>query len=501
MSRWKQLIAARESLHWSQEEAAERLGVDVGTYRRWETARCKPRPQHLRALCELLDPQLASSAQEIWPKPARVAKTTAPRAVSSGSLLSPLLMSTKDQEPTALLATYLTAHLWSLALSAHATAEEKRVMIRQAIEECDSMHAGHAHYQVTRREAVATMATLPLVTFGLTLPGKEVSSSRHGELLAHSVASLEACWELYTHGEADELLLGYQCTSRYLDVLVCIGRTSVRYQEEAMRLAAQCALLRTIFGWHCAGAAPTVQYARQALALSQETGDLLLQLSAYTKLAWTYMYENNDRQALAAAQAAQGALEHFEEQAGEELPPGVHGGVYSALAVAQARNGLVPDDALATSLQRDPGAEVQAYLDFTRATMFLNAGWVFYAQGDHAQTMQMLEQCVDPETFAPRLPEVTTVGQVETIHLMALSSLQARERDLERTIHFWQAAAEGATRVRSTYHFALASTIYERLTAIWPGEAQVRALRDHLVQWEDELERRQRAPHEQERPC
>lgn len=501
MNRWEQLIAAREGQRWSQEEAAERLEVDVATYRRWEAARCKPRPQHLRTLCELFDPQLASSAQEVWPKPARIEKTAETHAVDDESRLSALLVSADGHEPTALLATYLTAHLWSLALSVHATAEEKRALIRRAIEECDSLHAGHAHYQVTRREAVATLATLPLVTFGLTLPGKEVASARYRELLAHSVASLEACWELYTHGEAGDLLLGFQCTSRYQDVLARIGRISVRHREEAVRLATQCALLKTVFGWHCAGAAPTIQYARQALALSQETGDLPLQLSAYTKLAWTFAYEKNDRQALATAQEAQETLERFEGQMGGAVPPGLRGGVYSTLAVAQARNGLAPDDALAMSMQHDPGAEVQAYLDFTRATMFLNAGWVYYARGDHAQTMQMLEKCLDPETCAPRLPEVTTVGQVETIHLMALSSLQARDRDLERTIHFWQAAAEGATRVCSAYHFALASTIYEHMTVIWPGEARVRALRDHLVQWEKELERRQCVPREQKRLC
>lgn len=468
MTRWEQLIAARERLHLSQEEAARRLDVGLATYKRWEMGKRKPQPHHMRALCELFDPWLVYGAQEARPGHARTEAAAGARSVEGG-----------ESKPSPLL----TTHLWSLALADHATGEEKRAAVRRAIEECDSMNTDNTTYRITRREAIGTLATLPLVTFGLTLPGKEVAPVRYGEALMQCAASLEACWELYTHGGASELLLGYQCTSRYQDALARIGQDSARHREEAVRLAAQYALLKTVFGWHCSGTATTVQYARHALALSRETGDPLLQLSAYSKLAGTYLYGKNDQQALATTQEAQAVLERFEGQTdGEPIPAAVRGGIYALLAMAQARNGLVPDDALAKSMEHDPGMQVHAYLDFTRATMFLDAAWIYCSQGDHVQAMQMLEKRVDPETFAPRMPGVTAVGRVETMNLMALSSLRAKDRDLERTIHFWRAGVEGAKDLCSDVFFALSSSIYEHMTMIWPGEARLQTLRDHLVQ-------------------
>jgi hypothetical protein len=265
-----------------------------------------------------------------------------------------------------------------------------------------------------------------------------------------------------------------------------ISQDSTQQQKEALHLATQYALLKTIFSRHCTGTAETAQYAQKAISLSKEVGDLPLQLSALSKLAWTHLYEANDRQALVVAQEAHTLMEGSQQRSiGEPLPDSIRGGIYSTLALAQARNGLPYDRALTMGMERDPGMEVHAYLDFTRATMFLQAGWIYCSQDNYAQTMQMLEQRVDPATFAPRMPGVTEVGRVETMNLMALASLRAEKRDMERTIHFWQAGVSGAKALHSDVLFRLASTTYEHLAVVWPGEARVRALRDHLVSWED----------------
>lgn len=484
MGKWELLIAARERLHLSQAEAAAHLRVGLATYQRWELGKRKPQPRHLRNLCELFDLSPGSGKPGAWliPSGAEMTADEHSERYYGGFPRIILEESINDQELPALLATRLTARLWSLALGPRATASEKRAAIRRAIKESDSMHTNDKNYPITRREAMGALATLPLVTFGLALPGREVTTARAGELLSYCTASLEACWELYQRGEAADLLLGFQCSSRYLAALEHISQTATRHQKEALHLATQYALLKTLLSRHCTGNVATAQYAQEAIALSQETCDVPLQLSAYTKLTWTYLYEKNDRQALAAAQDAQVALESFEQQPdGEPLPPGVRGGVYSALALAQARNGLSSDRALAMAMERDPGTEVHAYMDFTRASMLLEAGWVYCAQDRHAKTMEVLEQRVDPQTFLPRASGVSEIGRVETMNLMALSSLKARDRDLEHTIHFWQAAVQGAKVLHSDVLFALARTTYEHLAVVWPGEARVRELRDHLT--------------------
>jgi hypothetical protein len=99
--------------------------------------------------------------------------------------------------------------------------------------------------------------------------------------------------------------------------------------------------------------------------------------------------------------------------------------------------------------------------------------------------MQMLEMRLDPETLVPRMPGVTEIGLIETMNLMAFTSLKAKDRDMERTIYLWQAAVEGAKSLHSEMLFVQTATTYEHLTVVWPGEARVQALRDHLVHWQD----------------
>jgi len=380
----------------------------------------------------------------------------------------------------------MTAHLSFLALSDHATCDEKRFSIRQAIEEFDSMNTDNKNYQMTRREAICTLATFPLVTFGLTLPGKDIASAQYGSVLAQCAASLEACWELYEHGDRSEMLLGFQCATKYLTTLQGISRTSAQHQKQALHLATQYALLKTILGWHCAGSTAAIQYAREAVALSKETQDISLQLSAYNKLAWAYSYEKKYSQALTSIQEAETTLDTYTQQpTGEPVPPGIRGGIFSTLALMQVRNGQSSDMALAKATERDPGTDVYAYLDFTRSTMLLEAGWVYCYQDNYAKIMDVLEKRLDPETFVLRMPQ-TEIGRVETINIMALSSLKAKDRDIERTIHFWEAAVKGARTLRSDFFFNMALTTYEHMLVVWPGDMRIRDLRDHLVHWEVE---------------
>jgi len=484
MSKWEQLIAAREHLHLSQLEVAEHLGIGVATYQRWESGKRKPQPRHMRGLCEFFGFELDSSDAEVVPEDQFAPMCLQEEAERHVNLCSSMSGGERHRDVHTLLMAHLTARLWSLALAAHTTCDEKRTAIRRAIEEFDSMNSTNENYQITRREAIGTLATLPLVTFGLILPGKELVTVRHTDMLARCAASVEACWQLHEHGGASELLLGFQCTSRYLAALEEIGRTSTVHRQEALRLATQYALIRVLFGPHCTSTQATVQYAQQALALSQETGDLALQLSAYNKLAWAYWHEKDSVQALAIVQQAQAALELSLQQAnGEPLPDSIRGGIYSTLAMMQACNGLPFDVALGKAMERDPGTEAHAYLDYTRATMFLNAGWAYSSQDNYAQTMRMLEIRLDPQTLVPRMPGVTEIGRVETTNLMAFTSLRAQDRDMERTIYLWQAAVEGAKSLQSELLFAQTVTTYEHLSMVWPGEARVQALRDQLIHW------------------
>jgi hypothetical protein len=399
------------------------------------------------------------------------------------SLSEDFLARETDQELPILLVVRLMAHLWSLAHKTRATCDERRTAIRRVIEDFDSTSSNHIHYQTIRQRAMISLATMPLVTLTLVLPEKDIAISRHAEALAQCTASIEACWELYQRGGADELRLGFSCVSRYLVALWPVGRARTQRQGETLRLMTRSALLKTIFAWHCVGTKVAVQCAQEAVALSKEADDLSLQLSAYRNLTWAYAFVRNDRQALATAQEAQAVLERGEQRSGaDRLPAGIRGGIYSALAMAQARNMLSSEQALAMAMEYDPGMEVHAYLDFTRATLLLEAGYVYCFQNNYARAMDVLEQRVDPETFAPCMPGVTEVGRVETLNLMALSSLKTKSRELARTLRYWKAALDGAKALHSNLLFEYASMTYEHMATVWPGEQLLWEMRGYMMQ-------------------
>ncbi len=492
MTKWEQLVVARERKHLSQAEAAERINVGLVTYQRWELGKRKPQPQHMRHLCELFESLLEQHEEALaWEMPSPEKQPSSPSLLmaSTAGILNREVCGTASSEqidePEAFIAAHMTTSLWSLAFKDHPTCNDKRSSIRQAIKEFDSMNINNKNYQITRREALCSLATLPIITFGLTIPGKEIASALYGSVLAQCAASLDACWELYKNGNAGEMLLGFRCASKYLATLRTISNTSAPHQKEAINLAAQYALLKTMLGWHCAGSAATVQYAQDAVTLSKETGDISLQLSACSKLAWAYFYEKKYSLALAPAQEAEAILQQYYRLSNAEpLRPCIQGGVYSTLALMQVKNGQLCDIALGKATERDPGNDVYAYLDFTRSSMLLEAGWVYYYQDNQAKAMGVLEKRVDPDTFSPRIRQ-SEMGRVETMNIMALSSLKTKDRDLEKTIHFWRAAVEGSKALRSEYFFNIALTTYEHMGVVWPGEPRIAELRDHIVHWDE----------------
>lgn len=62
------------------------------------------------------------------------------------------------------------------------------------------MNTRNKNYQITRREALCLLATLPTITLSLSTPGSALSSAQYGSALAQCAAGLEACWEMSKSG-------------------------------------------------------------------------------------------------------------------------------------------------------------------------------------------------------------------------------------------------------------------------------------------------------------
>jgi transcriptional regulator with XRE-family HTH domain len=487
MAKWEQLIAARERKHLSQLETAERVNVGLVTYQRWEAGKAKPQPQHMRHLHEVfgapLD-QLDALLPHNTPAHATGADPSSIPPISSDtSEQMPIIVPAEESdEPLAFIATHMTTHLWSLAFKQYATCNDRRDAIRQAIKEFDAMDTTNKNYQITRREALCSLATLPMITFGLTLPGKTVPPAQYGSVLAQCAASVEACWELFYSGDARDTALAFKSASKYLSVLQAISKDSSPQRKEAIDLATRYAILKTLLGWICVGPTETLPFAKTAVALSKETGDISLQLSAYSKLAWAYFYEKKYMSALTTAQKAEMLLQGYYQLPNmQPLHPCVPGGTYSTLALMLAKNGRAPDVALGKASEHDP-EESYAFMTSKRSTLLLEAGWTYCYYGNQARAIATLQQRVDPETLAPKISQ-SAMGRIETINIMALSSLKTKSRDIEQTIHFWVAGIEGAKTLQNESRFNEALATYEFMEVVWPGEKAITDLRDHIVHW------------------
>ena len=475
MTKWDRLVAARKELHLSQMEAAERVNVGIVTYQRWETGKAEPQPEHLRQLYTVFGPLLEAFDQKSLTSSS--AGKDASQKQQNGAAAEKL------DEPGAFIASHMTPYLWSVAFQHYPTGNSRQEAVRQAIKEFDTMNTDNKNYQITRREALCSLATLPLITFGLTMPDKVVQPPQYSSILAQCASSLEACWELYQNGDAGETTLAFKCASKYLSVLQAISKDSSKHRNEAIDLATHYALVKTLLGWICVGPTETIQYARDAVALSKETENISLQLSAHSKLAWAYFYTRKYTLALNTAQQAKLLLQGYTQRPNvKPLHPSVYGGTYSTLALMQAKNGLSPDVALGKVAEIDPSNERYAFMTSRRSTLLLEAGWTYCYHGDQEKAMHALEQRVDPETLTPKIVQ-SEMGRVETLNVMALSSLRGNDRDLERTIHFWLASITGARTLQNEQRFNEALTIYELMDTIWPGELRIAELRDHTAHW------------------
>src|SRR5579859_342690 len=150
----------------------------------------------------------------------------------------------------------------------------------------------------TRRSIL--QGALALLT---AIPTEGVQRSWQWEpILQRCTVAVAACQELSASSNGADLFLAFNKVSNAIPLLTRIAQESSKLHVQALDLAARCAILKTILGWHCTDEATTVsalplvivKYAQNAMQLGKEvfkvSGDPSLWLSASSKLAWAYPF-------------------------------------------------------------------------------------------------------------------------------------------------------------------------------------------------------------------
>jgi transcriptional regulator with XRE-family HTH domain/tetratricopeptide (TPR) repeat protein len=453
------LIAARMKRHWTLEQAAEAIGVNHNTLWRWEQEKATPRGYNLQRLCEVYE----TTATALGLEDERSVEFDSDAVVYDNFVTSDLT--------TRLLALAFVVHQDFLILQ-----DTLAVIIEEHITMYPEDH-------VTRRNALRRLATLPLLTLKFNADSpipRHVSEAE--AVMTQCSAAVTACWELSKSVDESDLSLAFRRVSVYLPTLKAVVRDSAPHRQAAASLVGQCELLRTVLGWHLQGLKEAAVYAKEAVLYAREANDIPLLLSVLDYKAWLHYYDRQDK--LGLNTVAQGLLALKEYKA--PLPPRLLSGIYSTLAVMRARNGEQGIPALrkaAEAFFADQEEEHRfVYVDYTKGELILNDGMVHYQQGAYDKALDSFSQLIDPNTLALKvaLPERT---RIEGLNVMTLASLKSPERDMERTLHFWTTAIEGARALQSEQRYNEALAAYDVMEAVWPNEKRVRALRDFTLHW------------------
>jgi transcriptional regulator with XRE-family HTH domain len=503
------LRAARHHFDLSQLEAAELLKVSIVTYQRWEQGKAKPQPYHRRQIRSVFgkafpplallpeeevfadlsseDENVASHEQGTSPQ----ILDTAPVSNSASIALFPPIPAFSEEteralpnEPEVFIATHMVTHLWSLAFMEHATSEEKRSAIRQAIKEFDSMNTSNKNYQITRREALCSLATLPMITLGLSTSGKRVQPAQYKIVLEQCAASIEACWELSKSSESGDLLLAFKMISQYLSTLKTIVKESSAHSRDATSLTAQAYLLKHVLGLHVESPDVAIAkgYAKLAVIYAEQSHDPLLHITALRNLTWAYNHIRNYSQALSTIEQAEQLVECYRTS----LPSAGICAAYSTLAVIKAKNGLSPAPALdhaQMALSELPTTNhASGSMDFSYAKLMRDNALAYYYQGNYGEALAALANVIDSNDLSSKVP-MPFRTRVELLNNQTMSMLKSSTKDMDQVLHCWRAGIEGAINLRSQQRFDEACMAYEVMSGIWPRENSIKDLRDLVVHW------------------
>src|SRR5579859_1549246 len=456
----------RDKRGWSQKEVADEIKASEASYHRWESQGVTPSPFYRRELSRLF----GKTIEELGLLPSQRSQSSA--------ILSQDADLDLEQIRNAVNANLFLQLCSIMSEPDHERRSQKYAVIIEEFELVNMQNEFAA--AMTRREAMLSLALLPFSP-PLGLAQDRLPSAQYDLFLQEVGASLVACEDLEKSIDPRDIALAFRACSRYLVELKAITSASSRYRERAQELAVRCAILKTNVGWRCVGDAATLPLAQEAVSLAQDFGHVELHLSALSKLAWAYLYLDEEALALHTAEEAKALLERHN---GPPVPVCIYGGIWSTFSAMQSHNFLDPDYAIKKAGERGvPGNTFLYGMKFTEPDALLERGIAQAGYGQTGEAMKAYAQIFEPKSLeiVPAFQGIATVGErlVEgTIIRMAEASLTGDARDMGEAIRYWEYVAR--YRRTSKHRESKVSAIYRAMLLAFPGEGQVSKLSEHI---------------------
>src|SRR5215469_9937513 len=239
----RELKRARENVGLTQDDIAKALRIGVKTYSGWECGDHIPYLRHRRELAPIFKmsiEQVNALFGDAGPSSDNDATPSGIIGLKDASYDSKWMKQSLEDD--------LGQRL--LGIVDAGTYADQCKEFTLIIEQFDAMHTkDNEIYLMTRRQAVRNLAAFPFAPPINLKKRDRVAPSDYELFLKECGASLTACSELAKSSNPDDLTFAFQCVSRYLVELKVIGNSSSRYRQQALELAAVCAIGKKTLGW------------------------------------------------------------------------------------------------------------------------------------------------------------------------------------------------------------------------------------------------------------
>jgi transcriptional regulator with XRE-family HTH domain len=323
--------------------------------------------------------------------------------------------------------------------------------------------------ELKRRHFLQSIAVLGGATMldsgllGAALSGTDIEAE-----LAGAEADIETCWRLMRGSDsaAAEPLL-FTRLGPIEALAESAARSHAPYNARLRRLATEGRILAALAAVLRCDYAAALESSRRAVAHSQHAGDVNLQVAALKHLATRYQDVGYPLRTL---QVYQEAL-RYEDRASPLLRSRTHLGLALAYAkLGEERAGLThlqtAEDEFPARFADDPAF---SYADCGPSSLNHYGGLILLSRGDPRAAWETFEKL--KELNGVPVPERTVL---EILNCQAEAAVTWRDLDL--ACSHVEAAAQGATRLRSEMRFQEARRIFDQMRAVWPQEPRMRAL-------------------------
>jgi len=328
-------------------------------------------------------------------------------------------------------------------------------------------------YSLSRRQALATLAALPL-TFAAG-PAAMPAVATSEPFLSRAAASITACWHLL---RGSDLFTVERMLSAYMVPLDALARRSFPGQRAAARLASQAHRISGIIALHGHRLNARERHCEQALYYAKLGEEPSTEAAALISLASTHFYRGQPAQAVDVFERAL-ALE-------QKVPALQRSRLHAELAVVYGQVGREADTLRSVELaeQLYPEAPDQddsaLYAEFTPASLTLERGLAHLALAERfpARRYEVRARDIFDQVSQTSEANAPTRIRFEIANHQAATSILLRDLDAFET-HI-DRGIEGAAVLRSKQRQHEMLTICRRAAQVWPHERRLRALGERL---------------------